>query len=102
MARRQYHYWIAARDETGKPYLIYGCPDRDGESVARNKGIEMLGGLDFVIKRFPTSNMAQASQFWKGFRLESGEGLHQSAQRLGHERSVDRLRRGINRRRQGE
>ena len=97
---RQYHYWICARDETGKNYLVYGCPDRDGESAARSKGIEMLGGLDFDIKRYPTSNMAQASQFYKGHRLETGDGLHRSAERLGHERSIDRVRRSINRRRQ--
>jgi len=87
---KQYHLWIAARDEHGKPYLIYGCPDRDGESACRDKGIEMLGGLDFEIKRYPTSNLAQASAFHRGKRLERGEGLHASTQRLGHERSVAR------------
>ena len=85
---RQYHFWIATRDESGKSYLIYGCPDRDGESIARDKGIDMLGGLDFEIKRYPTSNLAQASSFHRGKRLESGEGLRASTQRLGHEKSV--------------
>jgi len=87
---RQYHFWIATRDETGKPYLIYGCSDRDGESVARDKGIDMLGGLNFEIKRYPTSNLAQASSFHRGKRLESGEGLRASTQRLGHEKSIAR------------
>jgi hypothetical protein len=87
---RQYHYWIAARDETGKPYLIYGCPDRDGEDGARNKAFEMLGGLDFDIKRYPTRSLSEASAFHRGKRLESGEGLKASTQRLGHEKSVAR------------
>lgn len=87
---RQYHFWLACRDETGKPYLIYGCPDRDGEEVARAKGIDMLGNLDFEVKRYPTSNLAQASSFHRGKRLENGEGLRTSTQRLGHEKSVAR------------
>lgn len=89
--RREYHFWLACRDpETGRPYLIYGCPDRDGESACRDKGIEMLGGLDFEIKRYPTRNLAEASAFHRGWRLESGEGLRASTQRLGHEKSVAR------------
>lgn len=91
---RQYHYWIVSKEpETGKTFLIYGCPDRDGESVARNKGMEMLGGLDFEIKRYPTSNLAEASAYHRGKRLERGEGLRMSTQRLGHEKSLARLRR---------
>jgi len=98
--RREYHFWIATWDnETGKPYLIYGCPERDGEDECRSKGIEMLGGLNFDIKRYPTSNLAMASQFHKGHRLTSGDGLKQSVQRLGHARSVDRLRSRLARRR---
>jgi len=88
---KQYHFWIAAASE-GKPYLIYGCPDRDGESVCRNKGIEMLGGLNFEIKRYPTRNLAEAARFHKGHRLETGEGLKRSTQRLGHEKSIERLK----------
>ena len=98
---RQYHLWIATRDENGKPYLIYGCPDRDGESACRDKGIEMLGGLDFDIKRYPTRNLAEASAFHRGRRLEDGEGLRASSQRLGHERSVARRLRRMKRGMQG-
>jgi len=88
---RNYHFWIVSHDpDTGKPYLIYGCPDRDGESACREKGIEMLGGLDFNIARYPTSNLAQASSYHRGKRLENGEGLRASTQRLGHEKSVAR------------
>ncbi len=98
-AMRQYHFWIATRDEAGKSYLIYGCPDRDGESACRDKGIEMLGGLDFEIKRYPTRNLAEASAFYRGKRLERGDGLKAATQRLGHEKSVARMR--IRRRRLG-
>ena len=88
---RSYHFWIVSRDpDTGKPYLIYGCSDREGESACREKGIEMLGGLDFNIVRYPTRNLAEASAFHRGKRLEKGEGLRASTQRLGHEKSIAR------------
>jgi len=91
---RQYHWWIITRDpDTGRPYLIYGAPDfgsDGGEEAARAKGIEMLGGLNFEIKRYPTRTLSEASAFHRGKRLESGEGLRASTQRLGHEKSVAR------------
>jgi len=91
---RQYHLWLVTRDpDTGRPYLIYGAPDfgsGGGEDECRSKGIEMLGGLNFEIKRYPTRNLAEASAFHRGKRLESGEGLHASTQRLGHEKSITR------------
>ena len=43
VATRQY-YWIVAHDDTGKPYLIYGG---ESEEAARDKGLEMLSGIDF-------------------------------------------------------
>ncbi len=90
---KQYHWWIATKDETGKPYLIYGAPDfgsDGGEEAARAKGIEMLGGLDFRTARYPTRSLSEASAFHRGKRLEKGEGLKASTQRLGHEKSVAR------------
>ena len=97
---REYHYWLAAHDpDTGRPYLIYGGSDRDGEDAARSKGFEMLGSIDFEVKRYPTRNLAEASAFHRGKRLEAGEGLKASSQRLGHERSVSRMRQRIEARR---
>ncbi|MCK9600320.1 MAG: hypothetical protein M0R06_14845 [Sphaerochaeta sp.] len=97
--RREYHLWIVTKDpETGKPYLIYGCPDRNGEDECRAKGIEMLGGLNFEIRRYPTRSLSEASAFHRGKRLESGEGLKASTQRLGHEKSVERMMRAKRRR----
>ena len=90
---KQYHWWIAAQDESGKPYLIYGAPDfgsNGGEDAARAKGIDMLGGLNFEVKRYPTRSLSEASAFHRGKRLESGEGLRASTQRLGHEKSIAR------------
>ena len=90
---KQYHWWIAAQDENGKPYLIYGAPDfgsNGGEDAARAKGIDMLGGLNFEIKRYPTRALSEASSYYRGKRLESGEGLRASTQRLGHEKSIAR------------
>jgi len=88
---KKYHYWIVARDE-GKPYLIYACPSHEGEEVARQKGLEMMGGLNFEIKRYPTMDRDTASAFYRGVRLEKGEGLKRASQRIGHEKSLNRLR----------
>lgn len=93
---RRYHLWLVTKDETGKPYLIYGAPDfgtNGGEAIAREKGLSMLGGLDFEIKRYPTSDLGTASAYHRGKRLERGEGLKASVQRLGHDRSLKRLKR---------
>ena len=92
---REYHYWLVSYDRQGKLYLIYGCPAREGEGVARQKGLEMLSseGLDFQICRFPTRDLATASALWRGKRLESGEGLRRSTQRQGHDKSLKRLKR---------
>lgn len=90
---RQYHWWIISKDELGKPYLIYGAPDfgsNGGEDVARSKAFEILGGLDFELKRLATRNLSAARGFVCGSRLEKGEGLRASTQRLGHEKSVAR------------
>jgi len=99
---RQYHLWIVTRDpDTGRPYLIYGAPDfgsDGGEEAARAKGIEMLGGLNFEIKRYPTRSLSEASAYHRGKRLESGEGLRASTQRLGHEKSVERMKQARRRR----
>ena len=93
---REYHWWIISKDEQGKPYLIYGAPDfgsAGGEDVARSKAFEVLGGLDFELKRLPTRTLSTARGFVCGSRLERGMGLRESTRRLGHEKSLDRLRR---------
>ncbi len=86
---REYHYWIVCKDpETGTPNLIYG--DKD-ETKARQKAFEMLGGIDFELKRFPTRDLGTASAMLRGKRLEDGEGLHKAKERLGHERTLKRM-----------
>ena len=87
---RKYYYWLVTHDENGKVFLIFGGED---ESQSRQKGLEMLSGMDFDIKRLPTRDLATASAMYRGKRLERGEGLRRSTQRLGHDRSLDRLRR---------
>jgi len=88
---RKYHYWLVTRDENGKPYLIYGSPNSEEE--ARQKGLEMLPMYDFEIKRFPTSDLGKASAMLKGRKLEELHDLHQATRRLGHDKSLKRLRR---------
>jgi len=100
---REYHWWISAVDqETGRQHLIYGSSDRGstgGEDVARSKAFEMLGSIDFELRRLPTRDLSTASSLWRGKRLAQGDGLHASSQRIGHERSVDRMRRRLEARR---
>lgn len=93
---REYHWWIGAVDEeTGRQHLIYGSSDHGsagGEDVARSKAFEMLGSIDFELKRLPTRDLSTASSLWRGKRLSQGDGLHASSQRIGHEKSVARWR----------
>lgn len=91
--RRRGYYWIVA-NENGKVYLVTGGST---EEEARQKGLEMLGSNDFDIRYFPTTNSARASQMLKGNRLERTGSLRTASQRLGHEKSIDRLRNRIDR-----
>lgn len=87
----RYHYWLYCVDsDSGKPYLIYGGPASHGEDAARQRGLEMLGGQDFKIKRLPTRDISAASAFIRGKRLESSHSLKAAGTRLGHDRSVKR------------
>ena len=92
---RRYYYWLVTHDDTGKPYLIFGG---ENEDEARQKGLEMLGGMDFEIKRYPTRDLTTASAYYRGVRLERGEGLRRASQRIGHSRS---LRRSMKKRMEG-
>lgn len=89
---RRYYYWLHARDESGKSYLIFGS-DKD-ENDARQKGLELLGGQDFDIKRYPTRDLATASSFLRGKRLEITHSLQEAHKRIGHNKSLKRLRQG--------
>lgn len=90
MPKSKYYYWIVTRDqETGKPYLLTGG---DTEIEARRRGLEMLGGTDFEIKRYPTRDRNEASAYYRGKRLEHGDGLKKSSQRIAHEKTLKRRR----------
>jgi hypothetical protein len=91
---RKFYYWIVTRDPaSNKPYLVFGSDK--SESDARDKGLSMLGGLDFRIKRLPTRDVGKASGYVRGSRLEQGQGLHTASQKQGHEKSLERLKRGL-------
>ena len=88
--RRKY-YWIVTTDpDTGKPYLIAGG---NTEEEARSKGFEMLGGIDFEIRGLPTRNLSRASSMVRGKRLEDTHSLRKARERLGHDKSLDRMKR---------
>ena len=96
----RFYYWICARDpDSGRPYLVFGSDK--GEEDARQKGMELLGGLDFEIKRFPTRDLAAASAFLRGKRLEQTQSLRTAGRRIGHTKSLRRLRRKNTRRENG-
>ena len=80
-------WWIVTQNEDGRPYLLTGSYD---EEEARRKGIEMLGGLDFRLVQFPTTDQAKASAMLRGKRLESTHSVTQAARRQGHEKTVKR------------
>lgn len=88
---KRYYYWIATHDEAGKPYLIFGSEHSEDE--ARQKALEMLGGLDFEIKRYPTKDLATASAFLRGKRLEGSHSLKEANKRIGHTKSLRRIKR---------
>lgn len=93
-SRRRY-YWLICQDpDTGRPFLIAGG---NTESEARERGLDMLGGIDFEIRALPTRNLASASSMVRGKRLEDTHSLHKAGERQGHERSLHRLRNRIRR-----
>ena len=90
---REQYFWLVCSDpETGRPYLVAGGKT---EEECRQKGLELLGGIDFEIRKLPTRNLARASSLLKGQRLESTKNLHKATERLGHERTVRRRLRSM-------
>ena len=92
MPRHRYYYWIVTQDDAGKDYIVSGGATED---EARQRGMEMLGGLDFDIKRLPTIDMATASRMIKGERLLRTHSLTDASRRAGHERSIKKIRHRI-------
>lgn len=87
--RERTFYWLLCKDpEDGNPFLIKGG---NTEQEARQKGLEMLGGLDFEVRGLRTTNLGTASAMIRGTRLEDTHDLHRSRQRLGHDRSLRRF-----------
>lgn len=84
---------ICRDPDTGKIFLIAGG---NTEEEARQKGLEMLGGIDFEIKSLPTTNLQAASSMVRGKRLEDTHSLSRARQRIGHDKSLDRLKRRRN------
>ncbi len=89
-SRRKYYWLVTADPDTKKPYLVFGG---NTEEEARQKGLEILGGIDFEIRGLPTRDMARASSMVKGRRLEDTHSLGRASERLGHNRSLNKLMR---------
>jgi hypothetical protein len=84
---KHYYFWLVSQDEDGKPYLVFGG---NTEDEARGKGLEMLGGMDFQIKRYPTKDLSTASSYYRGRRLERTQSLKEAGRRIGHSKSINR------------
>ncbi len=87
-SRRKYFWLVTSDPDTGKPYLIFGGND---EESARQKGLDMLGGIDFEIWGLPTRQLSTASAMVRGKRLEDTHSLHKASERLGHNKSLSRF-----------
>ena len=86
---RRKHFWLITVDpDSGKPFLIYGGSTED---EARQRGIDVLGGIDFEIRTLPTRHLATASSMIRGERLDGSRSLHEASRIQGHERSIKRL-----------
>ncbi len=77
------YWWLTGINE-GKRFLIFGSDK--SEDDARQHGLELLGGIDFTIKRLPTKNIAQASRMLKGNILEQTSDLGTATKRLKHKK----------------
>ena len=77
------YWWLTGRSD-GKRFLIFGS--ESSEDDARQHGLEILGGVDFEIKRLHTKNIAQASRELKGNILEKTSDLGTATKRLKHKR----------------
>jgi len=96
MQTRRKYYWLVTRDpDTGKPYLILAG---NSEDEARQKGLDMLGGLDFEIRALPTRDMGTASAMVRGKRLKETQSLKKASERQGHDRSLGRMMKRLRRR----
>lgn len=87
----RYHFWLITQDEDKRPYLIYGCPASKGEDEARTHGLEILGGMDFEIRKLPTRSIQKASSIIRGSRLEKTHSLKEAKKRIGHNKSIKKL-----------
>lgn len=86
-SRRLYFWLLAADPNSQKPYLIFGG---NTEEEARQRGLDLLGGVDFEIRPLRTRNLATASSIIRGARLADTHSLHKASEKIGHSRSVRR------------
>jgi len=81
-------YWIVARDENGKRYLLSGGRTED---EARQRGMEMLSqGEEWEIKRLHTQNLERASHELKFGVAERSRNISKAGERWGHDKTLRR------------
>ncbi|MBU2249374.1 MAG: hypothetical protein KKD77_21680 [Gammaproteobacteria bacterium] len=76
------HYWWLSGVNDGERFLIFGSDI--SEDDARRRGLELLRGIDFEVRKLNTKNLASASQKYKGHRLERTRDLRTATRRLRH------------------
>ena len=77
------YWWLVGKNE-GRRFLIFGSDI--SEDDARQHGLELLGGVNFAIKRLPTKNISEASRQLKGNILEQTKDINTATRRLKHKR----------------
>lgn len=79
----------------GRPQLCFGSDI--SEDAARMKGLELLGGDDFKIVKLHHRDLGSASAELRGKRLEQTHSLRKATMRIGHEKSLKKIRRRLSR-----
>ena len=77
----RYYYWLTGIDD-GRRFLILASDKSSDEAV--RKGLEMLGSVDFQVKKFATRDMATASRLLKGNILEKSKDIRVATKKLKH------------------
>ena len=93
MTTRRRYWWIEGRClDDGKAILLFGS-DRS-EAEAREHALELLSGqnIDWTIKMYPTRHLASASQMSKGYKLDETHNVKSSLRRVGHSKTLKRMK----------
>jgi hypothetical protein len=82
MPVRRRYWWLVGTDTDGTPFLVFGSAVSEQE--ARQKGLEMLGGVNCEVKELHHRDMGAASHEMKGGTLAESKDIHKALRKLRH------------------